>query len=452
MNERTGAEALTPKIYSRRLVAEALLRGAPASRARLARETGLSKQTISLAIADLEAEGWVRPMGTPRAPPGAAPSATISPPRRRWLSASISAARKSRSRSPISSAERLRRARTPPTGAAACTCSGRSTRWRGRRRRGAHSILPARGASWIGMPGVVDPQTGRVSLVPNIRGLSDLSVPAALGDLFAAPVTVENDVNLAMLGEAWQGCARGAANAAFLALGTGAGLGMIVNGQLARGARGAAGEIAYLPIGDDLDSDDARASARSSSRSAAQASCAAIARRRAKVSDVRDVFDRLEAGEGAATEVIDATARAVALALTSVAALLDPELIVLGGSIGVRPELGGARARRAARVSMRARRHPRQRARRPRRPRRRRLAGGAAGAEFAVRRLGPARRLSPPDSAFCAGRRMRLDAGASPRCARRSTRARRSICSSAPSLRRASPAPSAVSPNGWGGN
>ena len=51
------------KQYSRRLVGEALLHGAPLSRARLARETGLSKQTISLVIADLEAEGWVRPIG-----------------------------------------------------------------------------------------------------------------------------------------------------------------------------------------------------------------------------------------------------------------------------------------------------------------------------------------------------------------------------------------------------
>ena len=65
---------------------------------------------------------------------------------------------------------------------------------------------------------------------------------------------MENDVNLAMLGEAWQGSAQGAQNAAFLAIGSGVGLGLIVNGQLARGAKGAAGEIAYLPIGGDLDS------------------------------------------------------------------------------------------------------------------------------------------------------------------------------------------------------
>lgn len=192
----------------------------------------------------------------------------------------------------------------------------------------------------IGMPGVVDPQTGRVSLIPNISGLADLSVPAALGELFAATVTVENDVNLAMLGEAWQGCARGAGDAAFLALGAGVGLGMIVNGRLARGATGAAGEIGYLPLGLDLESDAARAIGAFE----LQVGGAGVLRRYREAGGdelgaVRELFDRLEAGERAAADVIDATARAVALALTCVAAVLDPELIVLGGGVGVRPEL-----------------------------------------------------------------------------------------------------------------
>jgi predicted NBD/HSP70 family sugar kinase len=54
---------------------------------------------------------------------------------------------------------------------------------------------------------------------------------------------------------------------------------------------------------------------------------------------VRELFERLEAGDAVALKTIEATARTVALALTAVEAVVDPELVVLGGSIGIRPEL-----------------------------------------------------------------------------------------------------------------
>jgi len=192
----------------------------------------------------------------------------------------------------------------------------------------------------VGMPGVVDPDTGAVALVPNIRDLSSINTPRLLADLFGQPVVIENDVNLAMLGEVWQGCARDAENAAFLAIGTGVGLGLIVNGRLVRGARGAAGEIAYLPIGADLDS----AEARDVGAFEIEVGAAGILRRyhalgADPVGSVRELFDRLAVGEPRARDALDATARTVALALTAVEAIVDPELIVLGGSVGVRIEL-----------------------------------------------------------------------------------------------------------------
>ena len=158
--------------------------------------------------------------------------------------------------------------------------SGRCMRWpaRWRRERGVDSSR-ARSVV-VGMPGVVDPADRAPSRWPPTSAASRTSARrATLAELFGSPVVIENDVNLAMLGEAWQGCAQGAQNAAFLALGTGVGLGLIVNGQLARGATGAAGEIAYLPIGATIWIPRRRArSARSSSKSAARASCATTAR------------------------------------------------------------------------------------------------------------------------------------------------------------------------------
>ena len=84
----------------------------------------------------------------------------------------------------------------------------------------------------VGMPGVVNPETGTVALVPNIRDLSSINTPKLLADLFGLPVVIENDVNLAVLGEVWQGCAHGAENAAFLAIGTGVGLGFEIFGLI----------------------------------------------------------------------------------------------------------------------------------------------------------------------------------------------------------------------------
>ena len=103
----------------------------------------------------------------------------------------------------------------------------------------------------VGIPGAIDPRTGRVSQIPNIAGLEDVDVLGYLRGRFGPDVAIENDVNLAMLGEQSLGCASGCQNAAFLALGTGAGLGLLINGKLFRGARGAAGEIADLPIARD---------------------------------------------------------------------------------------------------------------------------------------------------------------------------------------------------------
>src|SRR5260370_18941757 len=100
----------------------------------------------------------------------------------------------------------------------------------------------------VGIPGAIEPRTGRVSLTPNIAGLEDFDVLGFLRGRFGPDVAIENDVNLAMLGEHALGCASRCRNAAFLALGTGAGLGLLIDDKLFRGSRGSAGAISDLPI------------------------------------------------------------------------------------------------------------------------------------------------------------------------------------------------------------
>jgi predicted NBD/HSP70 family sugar kinase len=192
----------------------------------------------------------------------------------------------------------------------------------------------------VGVPGAIDPLTGRVSLTPNVAGLQEFDVLDYLRRRFGPDVKIENDVNLAMLGEQALGCASRCRNAAFLSLGTGAGLGLLIDGRLFRGAHGSAGEIADLPIGRDPAFQTPSAhnafelevgSHAILDRYRRQGGTAAVT--------VRDIFDLLEEGDEVAASVLDTTARWVALALATLQSLLDLELIVFGGSIGVRPEL-----------------------------------------------------------------------------------------------------------------
>jgi predicted NBD/HSP70 family sugar kinase len=192
----------------------------------------------------------------------------------------------------------------------------------------------------VGVPGAIDPRTGRVSLTPNIAGLQDFDVLGFLRGRFGPDVAIENDVNLAMLGEHALGCASHCRNAAFLALGTGAGLGLLIDDKLFRGAHGSAGEIADLPIGGDPTSHNPSAN---STFELEVGSLAIVDRYRRQggtaAATVRDIFGLLEQGDQVAASVLDTTARRVALAVVTLQSLLDLELIVFGGSIGVRPEL-----------------------------------------------------------------------------------------------------------------
>jgi len=192
----------------------------------------------------------------------------------------------------------------------------------------------------VGIPGAIDPRTGRVSLTPNIAGLEDFDILGFLRGRFGPDVAIENDVNLAMLGEHALGCASRCRNAAFLSLGTGAGLGLLIDNKLFRGASGSAGEIADLPIGRDPTSQIPSAG---STFELEVGSLAIVDRYRRQggtaAATVRDIFRLLEQGDDVAASVLDTTARSVALAVVTLQSLLDLELIVFGGSIGVRPEL-----------------------------------------------------------------------------------------------------------------
>ena len=146
----------------------------------------------------------------------------------------------------------------------------------------------------------------------------------------------ENDVNLAALGEQWQGLGRGVEHFVFLHLGTGVGMGLVLRGELFRGASGAAGEVGYLPLsGTDLTDPSSRR--RGPLDAAASATGVVATARKLGMKPpltAKRVFAAARDGDTRATRVVAIEAQRIALAVAAVAAVVDPELVILGGGIG----------------------------------------------------------------------------------------------------------------------
>jgi predicted NBD/HSP70 family sugar kinase len=161
---------------------------------------------------------------------------------------------------------------------------------------------------------------------------------------------IENDVDAAAVAEREHGHGRDASTFAFVSVGTGIGMGLVLEGKLHRGALGAAGEIAFMPLADDeLDPRDARRRGALESAASAAAVVRAAQRAGTRLRSARSVFAAAAAGDERAQEVVAEQASIVARALAAIVAVVDPELIVLGGGIGraagFAEEVGAALAR-----------------------------------------------------------------------------------------------------------
>ena len=100
----------------------------------------------------------------------------------------------------------------------------------------------------VAVPGSVHAQTSVIVNAPNVPAIVDFGLAEALETKLQRPVLIENDANAAALGEMWQGAARGCRTIVCLTLGTGVGSGIILNGDLWRGADGTAGEIGHTSV------------------------------------------------------------------------------------------------------------------------------------------------------------------------------------------------------------
>jgi len=177
---------------------------------------------------------------------------------------------------------------------------------------------------------------GRFEFAPNILDLADQNLSAEIAAATGATVLLENDVNIAAIAELIHSQET---DFCFVSLGTGVGMGIVVNGTLVRGSRGAAGEIGLLPIvKDPFNVANQRRGAFEEAVAGETISSRYFAATQAAVTP-SGVFGLAAKGDVAAIAAIDDFAKSVAQGLSAVTAIIDPALIILGGGIGRRPDL-----------------------------------------------------------------------------------------------------------------
>lgn len=208
----------------------------------------------------------------------------------------------------------------------------------------------------VGVPGITDVQKGIVISAPILPRWRSVPLRQILQDKIGVRALVENDVNLAALGEGRCGIARGVKNFVFLTVGTGIGAGIFINGHLYHGADWAAGEIGYLYVPGTEESPlailnpgplEGMIGAKAIER--AWQNLAVQGGNGASVPPVRidgaGILDMAENGNEAAGKILSQTARVLADAVTNLSVVLNPSLVVLGGRIGSRPALFKATCR-----------------------------------------------------------------------------------------------------------
>jgi glucokinase len=190
-----------------------------------------------------------------------------------------------------------------------------------------------------GAPGITDIRSGRVLSAPNLTGWHDVPLRDLLAEKTGITATVENDVNLAALGEHWCGIARNVGDFVFLAVGTGIGAGIMMNGHLHHGAKWSAGELGYLMIPgvphdylavDRLGALESAIGGRNIERSWRERNTTTNGKRSLRASDILLLGDK---GDRVARELLETSAEHLALAITNMNLVLDVSLVVLGGGV-----------------------------------------------------------------------------------------------------------------------
>lgn len=210
-------------------------------------------------------------------------------------------------------------------------------------------LLKRQGVDWernhciaIGAPGIVVPETGSATLlVTDLLPLEQALSLQALEKVFPVKVLMENDVNLATMAEQTGGIAVGNRLFAYLSIGAGVGAGLVIEGRLLRGLGGAAGEIGHMQLGKEERVEDLLSVGglmRLVNKHLASTNEASLLRESAELS-AAFVFEAARKGDWLAKRILESYCELLAMAIHNLSVILSPELIVLGGEIGIHSDV-----------------------------------------------------------------------------------------------------------------
>ena len=198
----------------------------------------------------------------------------------------------------------------------------------------------------VGVPGPVLDSRIVPIVCANLGGWGNRNVAEDLSALLdGLPVLVGNDANVAALGEIWMGAARGCRNAVMVTLGTGVGGGVIVNGKVIDGVHGAGGEIGHITVNPH---ETAVCGCGKRGCLEQYSSATGVVRCMNKLLEedpdtpcvlrgtdfaAKDVFDAARSGDVLAAREVDQMTATLGMALANIAAVVDPEMLLVGGGV-----------------------------------------------------------------------------------------------------------------------
>ncbi len=195
----------------------------------------------------------------------------------------------------------------------------------------------------IGVPGPVK-EDGIVNKCVNL-GWGVLNVEEALQNITGLTVKAGNDANVAALGEAWQGGARGCGNVIMVTLGTGVGGGIIVAGKMVSGFHGAGGEIGHMAVNEDEIEQCTCGKYGCLEQYTSATGIVRMAKRKLAVSSrdtvlkdcepltAKEIFDAAKAGDEVAEDLVEELGTILGRALANAACVVNPEIILIGGGV-----------------------------------------------------------------------------------------------------------------------
>ena len=184
----------------------------------------------------------------------------------------------------------------------------------------------------VGMAGLITAD-GRITVSPNLSGVDGADIGSRLGDLLGAPVALDNEVNCAARWELAAGAARGCRHAVMVAIGTGIGGAFMIDGQVLRGAAGLAGEPGHMVVA--ANGRECACGRRGCWEAYASGTALDRLAEERLGSGTRgpDVTAAARQGDDRARAVLSEFARWLALGISNLCILTDPELVVIGGGL-----------------------------------------------------------------------------------------------------------------------